>query len=212
MNKSQVMLLILRGPGGFEGGRASDALVSHVDLFPTICDLCGIEPPGWLQGRSLLPLARGEVDEVNDQVYAEVNYHCHYEPQRALRTRRWKYIRRYAEYGYPMLANIDDSPSKSLWLAHGLARRPLAAEELYDLVFDPNEAHNLAHARALAADPALDAVLADLRGRLDDWMAATGDPLLDRPIPAPAGAVVSRPEDVSPGDVWQYTEKRQGLA
>ena len=42
-----------------------------------------------------------------------------------------------------MLANIDDSPSKDLLLAHGLAERDAAAEELYDLVFDPNEADNI---------------------------------------------------------------------
>jgi arylsulfatase A-like enzyme len=200
------VMLILRGPGGFGGGQVSDALVSHVDLFPTICELCGIDPPGWLQGRSLLPLARGQAEEVNDCVYAEVNYHCNYEPKRALRTKRWKYIRRYAEYGYPMLANIDDSPSKSVWMAHGLAQRPLAAEELYDLVFDPNQAHNL------ATDPARESVLAEMRGRLHDWMMATGDPLLKGPIPQPEGAAVSRPEDVSPGDVWHYTERREGLA
>ncbi len=206
-----VMLILrtgrsVRTPGGFEGGQVSDALVSHVDLFPTICELCEIEPPDWLQGRSLLPLVRGEAESVNDAVYAEVNYHCSYEPKRMVRTRRWKYIRRYAEYGYPMLANTDDSPSKSVWMAHGLARRPVAAEELYDLVFDPNEAHNLADAGAL------DGVLAEMRGRLHDWMVATGDPLLEGAIPPPQGAVVARPEDVSPRDIWQYTERREGLA
>src|SRR3712207_5287209 len=52
------VLLILRGPGGFHGGRVSDALVSQIDLFPTICELAGIDRPSWLQGRSLLPLLR----------------------------------------------------------------------------------------------------------------------------------------------------------
>jgi arylsulfatase A-like enzyme len=212
-----VMLILRAGrsvqtPGGFEGGQVSDALVSHVDLFPTICELCGIEPPDWLQGRSLLPLVQDTKSEIHEAVFAEVNYHCHYEPKRMARTRRWKYIRRYAEYGYPMLANVDDSPSKSAWMAHGWAQRPLAAEALYDLVFDPNEAHNLANPGALAADPALGGVLREMRGRLDDWMVATGDPLLHGPILAPEGAAVSRPEDVSPGDVWEYTERRAGLA
>lgn len=44
------VMLILRGPGGFTGGKASDALVSHIDLFPTVCDLAGVERPEWLQG------------------------------------------------------------------------------------------------------------------------------------------------------------------
>ena len=36
------VLLIMRGPGGFAGGKVSDALVSHIDIYPTICDLIGI--------------------------------------------------------------------------------------------------------------------------------------------------------------------------
>src|SRR3954464_4471948 len=40
------VLLTLRGPG-FRGGKASDELVSQVDLFPTICELTGIERPQW---------------------------------------------------------------------------------------------------------------------------------------------------------------------
>lgn len=34
--------------------------VSHIDLFPTVCDAAGIDQPGQLQGRSLLPLMRGQ--------------------------------------------------------------------------------------------------------------------------------------------------------
>ena len=80
------VMLILRGPGGFCGGRVSDALVSQIDLFPTLCELLQVEPPAWLQGRSLLPLVRGEAEEINDAVFAEVNYHGQYEPQRMIRT------------------------------------------------------------------------------------------------------------------------------
>jgi arylsulfatase A-like enzyme len=201
------VMLILRGPAKeMQGGKVVDALVSQIDLYPTICELIGIDPPGWLQGRSLLPLLRDETDEVNDQVFSEVNYHCPYEPMRAVRTRRWRYVRRFAEYPHPMLANVDNSLSKSLLIDHGLAQRQVAAEELYDLVYDPNEACNR------AADPALAEVLSDMRRRLEAWMQETGDPLLDGPVPAPEGAVCSRPEDVSPSDVWNYIERRDGLA
>src|SRR5207249_6932868 len=127
------VLLIVRGPGGFDGGRVSDALVTQLDLFPTICELAGVEPPGWVRGRSLLPLVRGEAEELNDAVFAEVNFHAAYEPQRAVRTRRYKYIRRFeTSHDGPVLANIDDSPSKDLLLAHGLAGRAVPEEELYD--------------------------------------------------------------------------------
>ena len=43
-------------PGRVPGGKVSDALVSQIDLFPTICELAGIERPAWVRGRSLLPL------------------------------------------------------------------------------------------------------------------------------------------------------------
>src|SRR3954467_7761751 len=54
------VMLILRGPRPFSGGRVNGRLVSPLDLFPTVCDLLGIEQPGWLQGVSLLPMLRGE--------------------------------------------------------------------------------------------------------------------------------------------------------
>src|SRR4051794_32121962 len=89
------VLLIVRGPGGFTGGTVQDALVTHLDLFPTICALAGVDAPDWLQGRSLLPLAAGATTELHDAVFAELPYHAAYEPQRSVRTRRWKYIRRF---------------------------------------------------------------------------------------------------------------------
>ena len=196
------VLLIMRGPGGFHGGRVSDALVSQVDLFPTICELAGIERPEWIRGNSLLPLLRKETEEINDAVFAEITFHAAYEPQRAVRTRRYKYIRRF-ENGHegPVLANIDDSPSKDLLLAHGLADRVPPEEELFDLVFDPNEAANL------AADPAHADVLADLRDRLDRWMEDTDDPLLRGPIEPAAGTEINHPAQRSPSDPTYVVER-----
>jgi len=185
------VMLIMRGPGGFAGGCVCDALVSHVDIYPTICDLLQIARPPWLQGRSIMPWVRGETGEINDAVYAEVTYHAAYEPQRAVRTRRWSYIRRF-DGAAPVLPNCDDSLSKDVWLEHGWRERKVPAEQLYDLIFDPHEAHNL------AADPALADVLADMRARLDAWMAATDDPLLVGPVPAPSGARINPSDGLSP--------------
>lgn len=121
-------------------------------------------------------------------------YHAAYEPQRAIRTKRFKYIRRYGDREAPVLPNTDDSPSKDVLLEHGLAERPVAPEQLYDLVFDPNEAGNL------AGDPAHAPVLDDLRGRLDAWMARTKDPLLDGDVAPPDGARVNGPDQRSPAE------------
>jgi arylsulfatase A-like enzyme len=191
------VMLILRGPGGFTGSQVSDALVSHVDLFPTLCDLLEIDQPAWLQGRSFMPVVRGDAEQVNDEIFAEVTYHAAYEPQRAVRTQRWKYIRRFEERPSPVLPNCDDGLSKDVWLQHGWGERPPALEQLYDLVFDPNEAHNQ------AGEPALSAVLDEMRGRLDRWMRATDDPLLRGPVPAPAGARVNDPDGLSPSEPTQ---------
>jgi N-sulfoglucosamine sulfohydrolase len=186
--------LIVRGPGGFHGGRVNDALVSGIDLFPTLCDLIGIDTPEHVQGRSLLPVVRGDARDVNDAVFAELTYHAAYDPQRAIRTRRHKYVRRWGERDLPVLPNIDDSPSKDLLLQHGLAETPRPREELYDLLFDPNETHNLAE------DPHHADVLRDLRGRLEEWMVTTDDPLLAGVVAAPEGAEVNDPGGSSPSE------------
>jgi N-sulfoglucosamine sulfohydrolase len=188
------VLLIMRGPGGFHGGRVSEALVSQVDLYPTICELLGLDCPDFLQGRSILPVMRKEADEVNDAVFAELTYHAAYEPQRAIRTKRWKYIRRFGERELPVLANIDDGPTKDLFVAEGWGRRPLPREALFDLLFDPAESHNLAD------EPSHLGVLAELQGRLEAWMRETDDPLLDGDIEPPAGATVNDPDALSASD------------
>jgi N-sulfoglucosamine sulfohydrolase len=188
------VLLIMRGPGGAHGGRVSNALVSHVDLFPTICELAGIEAPARLQGRSLLPVMRREVEDVNDAIFAELTYHAAYEPVRAVRTDRWKYIRRFGDRLKPVLPNVDDSPTKDLLIAEGWADVELSREALHDLRFDPVEAHNLIDAPHCAE------IAEELRERLDEWMRATEDPLLEGPVPAPEGAELNRADQVSPAE------------
>ncbi|MDQ3701632.1 MAG: sulfatase [Chloroflexota bacterium] len=189
------VLLILRGPAGVDrlrGGRVVDAMVAHLDVFPTVCEVAGVPPPDWLQGASLLPLAGGAVESLHETVFGEVNYHVPYEPQRSARTERWKYIRRYDHFGKPLLANCDDGPSKEVWLRHGWSDQDTAPEQLYDLVFDPQERHNV------IGDDRYRAVADDMRGRLERWMRETDDPLLQGPIPLPPGAQVSPPELLSP--------------
>ena len=133
-----------------------------------------------------MPLVRGEAERVREEVFTELTYHAAYEPQRAIRTERHKYLRRYVDGG-PVLANCDDSPTKDLMVELGWADRPLDREQLYDLALDPYEACNL------AADPAHADVRTELAERLDEWMRATSDPLLDGPVPAPAGTLINLP-------------------
>ncbi|MEA2294999.1 MAG: N-sulfoglucosamine sulfohydrolase, partial [Solirubrobacteraceae bacterium] len=133
--------------------------------------------------------------EVNDALYGEITFHAAYEPQRSIRTRRFKYIRRFdPTHEGPVLPNVDDSPSKDLLVAHGWREQRLPAEQLYDLVFDPQEAANV------AADPAYAEVRDELRGRLEGWMAETADPLLDGPVEPLPGSALNRPDQLSPDD------------
>jgi N-sulfoglucosamine sulfohydrolase len=193
------VFLIMRGPGGFEGGRVSDALVSHIDLFPTVCDLLEIDAPSFLQGQSLMPLIKGERESVRDAIFAEGTYHAAYEPQRAVRTPRWKFIKRFGEAHTPVLVNADDSPSKDLWVQAGWGEQTIDEEQLYDLLFDPNEARNL------GADPAAQPVMDELRAMLERWMEETDDPLLDGPVPPPPGAEYNDPDQLSPGEPTHMT-------
>ncbi len=186
------VMMILRGPGGFSGGKVHDALVSHLDIYPTVCDLAGIERPDFLQGHSLLPLVQGEATALRDVLFAEMTWHAAYEPQRAVRSERWKYIRRFSDRETPVLVNCDDSPSKDLLIRYGWAQHRVAREQLYDLVFDPNEAHNLAEEGRYAD------TLAEMRERLSSWMHDTDDPLLQGDPRPPSGAEVNDPDQVSP--------------
>ncbi|RPJ49608.1 MAG: DUF1501 domain-containing protein, partial [Chloroflexi bacterium] len=188
------IMLILRGPGNFTGGQVSDALVSQIDLFPTLCALLEIDPPAWLQGKSFLPLLHGQV-EIGEVVFSEINFHVSLDAQRAVRTQRWKYIRRFDNRGRPVLPNTDDSPSKSLWISSGWRERPVDLEQLYDLVFDPNETCNLAE------NPAYTTVKSGLRAMLAAWMTETNDPLLHGPLQWPAGFPHLDPDSTSAAEI-----------
>lgn len=181
------VLLIVRGPRGFHGGHVLDSLVSHVDLYPTLLELAGAPLPADVHGVSLLPLVRREAREVREELFAELTYHAAYDPMRAIRTRRHKLIRHFGERLLPVLPNVDDSPSKDLLVAAGWAAQPRPRLELYDLLADPIEMRNLAYDETFAD------VLDELSGRLETWMRATGDPLLDGPAPVPPGGFVNDP-------------------
>jgi N-sulfoglucosamine sulfohydrolase len=189
------VMLIMRGPGGFRGGKVCDAQISQIDIFPTICDLLEIDYPSWLQGQSVLPLIREEAEQIHDAIFAEVNYHASYEPKRAVRTRRWKYIRRFDHHVGPILPNVDDSPSKDVLLAAGWQQQVRPMEALYDLIFDPIESCNL------ASDPSMAGVLEEMRIRLEEWMRETNDPLLQGSVPAPVGAELNDLDQISPGEI-----------
>ena len=187
--------LIIRGPGGFEGGKVANAMVSLMDLLPTAYRAAGIEIPDYVQGKSLYPLINGDKDRHREEIFSEVTYHAAYEPMRSIRTERYKYIRRYDNRDKLVLPNVDDTPTKAFLLNQNWEQLPRDQEMLYDLIFDPDEAHNIIDREDLAH------IRKALRDRLDTWMEETNDPLLsDGYIAAPGGSQVNNSDGRSPNE------------
>jgi len=182
--------LTLLGPGVPEG-EVCDSLCTHMDVFPTVFDLAGLEPCDWWEGASLVPAMNGEGQKVHEQVFGEVTYHASYEPMRSVRTKDYLYIRRF-EPRITTLPNCDDSPSKT-WMYHaGWNEMPHASEELYDLQLDPQERANVAE-QARYAD-----TLEHLHGVLKQRMEDGNDPLLDGPVALSPDGIATPYDDYSP--------------
>src|SRR3954451_18324774 len=65
------VMLLMRGPGGFTGGKVIDPVVTPLAASPTICERAGIrQPSSWLQGSSLMPLVRGDSERLHDATFA----------------------------------------------------------------------------------------------------------------------------------------------
>ena len=95
--------LIFRGPGVPVGvSRAAQCYLR--DLFPTVCELTGIEVPESVTGRSLVPALLGQMDELRPFI---VGYFQNY--QRMIRTDRWKLIR-YPEIDRTQLFDLQTDP------------------------------------------------------------------------------------------------------
>ena len=160
------VFLMLRGPGGFSGGKVVESLVSHLDLAPTILEVIGHPPCPWHEGKSLVPLAADPSTTLHDEVFTEQTYHGPLEALRAIRTPRYRYVLRHDPTGHRMR---HDGPTCPIMESFGAYDQPTGHEELFDLYLDPMEARNL------AADPAFAEIKAGLRARLEIWMRDTGD-------------------------------------
>ena len=175
-------------PGNKLKGRATDALVSHYDIYPTVCEFAGIPIPEWTEGYSLMPFLKGETEKVRDEVFGEITYHASYEPERCIRTERYKLIRRFDYHENIVPANIDESLSKDFEMEAGLLRGIHEREELYDLWLDPVERTNL------VGNADYKDVYDDLSARLHSWMEKTDDPLCHYRyrVPKPRNARVNK--------------------
>ena len=172
--------LVIRWPGRIEPGATRDDLVSFLDLAPTTLSLAGVPVPAHMQGRVFL--GEGTEGEPEHLFFTRDRMDEKYDRIRAVRDRRYKYIRNFAPdlpYSQP-IAYMDEMPMMQEW-------RRLAAEdeltgpqrhffaetkpreELYDTEIDPHEVNNL------AGDAAHADRLTRMRATLDMWIEATGD-------------------------------------
>lgn len=128
--------LLVRWPGVVKAGRTTDCLALNADLAPTFLDIAGLPIPSDMQGRSLVPLLRGQ----RPPDWRQAMYYRYYHDPGHHNTR--------AHYGLR-------TPTHKLiyyWKKD--------AWELYDLIKDPNEQKNL------AADPSHRKIFEHLKTRL----------------------------------------------
>jgi N-sulfoglucosamine sulfohydrolase len=175
---------IVRWPGVSKQGLSSSAMVSSVDIVPTVLDAVGVPLPGKLHGRSLRAVV-SEAD-VSWREYLAGEFHCHgaqpFYPRRAIRDDRYKLIHNLRAGAAKPSNGIDGDPAYRLsQQSHYDSTVTRTAFdtfadppefELYDLQNDPNEFQNLAGQSDVAETQQR------LIGSLQAWRRETDDPLL----------------------------------
>jgi N-sulfoglucosamine sulfohydrolase len=177
---------LIRNPYAHARGIRSDALISWVDISPTILEFAGASANAKdLHGRSLLPILEQEHPEGWDEVYASHTFHevTMYYPMRAVRTRHHKLIWNVAhQLPFPFASDLWSSATWQAAIASGnqfkYGQRTIDAYvnrprlELYDLEKDPDETVNLAD------DPTHAQTVASLTAKLKAFQKRTLDPWL----------------------------------
>ncbi len=187
--------LIIKYPGNKLVGKATDALVSHMDIFPTICEVLNIKKPSHIMGNSLLPILEKNEQEIRDEIFAEVTFHAAYEPMRCIRTRRYKYIKRFDGYDHVVPSNVSNNTVKKFMKESGWLEQEIDTEMLFDLHLDPVERVNLVNNKVY------EDVYKELSSKLNTWMSDTNDPLLSGEVKRPKGVKVNKITSKQPGDM-----------
>ncbi len=90
------MPFLVRWPAAVKPGTVNDAMILNVDFAPTLLDATGLQVPADMQGRSFLPLLKGEhpADWRKAMYYRYYHYPMHHrvQPHYGIRTDRYKLI------------------------------------------------------------------------------------------------------------------------
>ena len=188
-----VPMLISWPAANLRKGIETNALVSSIDLLPTILAAAGVTASSPLPGFDLTPLLKGEIEQMpRNYIFTEFNAHTnkHYYPRRAVHGERYKLIHNLQSWRPNPLKQLPDN-------AYTLSRKPsvLASTralydkwlnppefELYDLQTDPLEFNNLAN------DPEFTAIKTELAQALSAWRERTND-IFDSQTPNPSSTV-----------------------
>ena len=181
---------IIKWHGHVKEGIKSDALISSIDIVPTICEVLGLEIPEKVTGKSLLPLLDQPELNFRDYLFTERNSDwkpgCF--PQRAIRNKRYKLIYTLlddrkdpvavlytaaevhpAYRGTPTLEELHTAPDYIKEVYHTWINPPQL--QLYDLQNDPGEFYDLAN------EPEYEKIRTELFERIKKWQEDTDDPL-----------------------------------
>ncbi len=178
--------LIIKWPKKILANSISDAMVSWVDIFPTILDLTRSKSQENIDGKSFLKVLMGKSENFRDEIFTTHSGDGVFNiyPIRSVRTKRYKYIRNLLSDCYhtnhsDLLRkdgaggywNSWDESSKQNIKSENLILkyhiRP--KEEFYDLLLDPNEQNNLITCKSLSKE------IIKMSKKLDKWMEKQND-------------------------------------
>ena len=107
--------LFVHGPDFFEGGRAVEGMALNLDIGPTLLDAAGVSAPPTMQGRSLLPLLRGDTRDWREEFVYEYMWERAF-PQTptviGLRTDRYSYMHYHGVWDLDELYDIQKDPGQ----------------------------------------------------------------------------------------------------
>lgn len=111
-NALQVPLFV-KAPKHLQGAN-TEALVSLVDLYPTLCELAGIEKPVHLDGKSFVPVLKDSEAKVNDYIFARWTNGESVKSDKYLYTQYYKNAKSCKEMKSSMLYNHETDPEENV--------------------------------------------------------------------------------------------------